>query len=47
MQPGENLHFVKDDSVTSRLTIRRTRGKQLLEENTQQERLEDAGTPGP
>ena len=46
MQPGENVHFVKDDSMTSRLTIRRTRRKQLLEDNTQQENLEDAGTPG-
>ena len=31
--------------MTSRLT-RRTRGKQLLEENAQEENLEDAGTPG-
>ena len=45
-QPGENLHFMKGDFVTSRLTIRRTRRKQLLEDNTQQENLEDADTPG-
>ena len=46
MQPQENLDFVKGDSMTSRLTTR-TRGKQLLEENAQEENLEDAGTPGP
>lgn len=46
MQPRENLHFVKGDSMTSRLTTRRTRGKQLLEENAEEENLEDAGTPG-
>ena len=47
MQPRENLHFVKGDSMPSRLTPRRTRGKQLLEENAEEENLEDASTPGP
>lgn len=47
MQPEDNLHFVKDDSMTSGLTEVKTReSSSFLKKNTQQESLEDASTPG-